>query len=110
MKIDSTALATSSEALSAAVAYREEALAAVQASVQPMESPTDRVTLSPEALAAGDAPPIDPVQAPTSTEEAIADAAVADVAVEAAAKLVQAEDERMASLIFVLAHHGPPLR
>ena len=106
MKIDSTALATSSEAISAAVAYRAEALASVQQSTLP----DDRVTLSKEALEAGDAPPVSAIEAPTSTEEAIADAAVADVGVQAAIKAQQAEEERTSALIFVLAHHGPPLR
>lgn len=104
MPIDPTQLATPAAGLHTAVAHRAEALRAVQASV----GPTDRVTLSSEARdAAEGAPPAEPV---TSTERAVADAAQARVGVEAAAATIRAEDERMAALMFVIAHHGPPLR
>ncbi|MFK7928760.1 MAG: hypothetical protein AB8H79_11275 [Myxococcota bacterium] len=47
--------------------------------------------------------------APT-VEQAVVDGVTSDIAIEANAAVLQAEKERFSALIFVLAHHGPPLK
>jgi len=113
MPIHATQLTRPAQALSRATDDHAQALSEVQSSVTPEPaSPRDRVTLSPEARAAEGAAPdtLAGVESATSTEQAIADAAMSDAALQAATEAVRAEDERRSALIFVLAHHGGPLR
>lgn len=101
MKIETTALASPAQALTRATRDHEQALGAVQQAFTAPLAARDEVHLSDEALAA--------VDAPTSTEQAVADSIVTKTAVQAASESVRAEDDRRAALIFLLAHHGRPL-
>ena len=86
--------------LSEALDAHANSLESVQDGVAP---PEDSVHLSEAALDALRAAP-----APTA-EEAVTDAIVAGHQVEASAAVVRADEARFQALVFVLAHHGPPL-
>lgn len=80
-----------------AVDRHAEALADVQDAVDPAV----RVDLSADALATMDR---------LTPEQAVAESIATSHALDANAAVVRAEDERFAALVFLLAHHGPPLQ
>lgn len=95
MKVDAQPLIPPTRALQQALDDQARAGAALQQAF----SPEDQVALSSDALGRG----------PITTETAVADHLTSSVAVEAAAAVIEAEKERFSALVFVLAHHGPPL-
>lgn len=86
--------------LTEALDAHADALESVQEAANPVN---DRVQLSDAAL--------DALRAPAAPTEAaaVADAVIAGHQVEATAAVARADEARFQALVFVLAHHGPPL-
>ena len=82
-----------------ATARQASALSNVQAT---LGAGQDRVELSDAARNRLDQPQV-------SAEQAVADSIVEGHAVQATIQAAGAEKERFAALVFLLAHHGPPL-
>jgi hypothetical protein len=76
--------------------------ASALADLQQAATPSDSVHLSQGAIDALRAPP-------PSAEDAVGDAMIAGHEVQAVAAVARADEARFQALVFVLAHHGPPL-
>ncbi|MFT7521768.1 MAG: hypothetical protein ACI9MC_003920 [Kiritimatiellia bacterium] len=89
-------------ALTTAIQHHTRTIGDVQGAANSGISERDQVQLSSKAQAILAGPP-------PALEQAMASEKLAAAAVQAAGAVARADDERFQALVFLVAHHGPPI-